>query len=183
MLEETQRSDHEGFGVVFGLYRVAPGFLNHLWQEAVVGFYSPICHRPKGGWGLWFITWVRKHPVFTLFSDTSPLITCSGIMAMSNVYSLQMLALRFCTYLIMNRLAAPASGAHLNGTVEEEKPAGMMSAGKCFNQMCVLVMSRWQQGGERLTESGDEAGNGCREEMVRIWTGVVPILMGNRSCI
>lgn len=59
MLEETQRSDHEAFGVVFGLYRVAPGFLNHLWQEAVVGFYSPICHRPKGGWGLWCTHGVR----------------------------------------------------------------------------------------------------------------------------
>lgn len=134
-------------------------------------------------WGSWFITWVRKHPVFTLFSDTSPLITCSDIMAMSNVYSLQMLALHFCTYLSWTDWLPLPLEHILNGTVEDEKPPGMMSAGKCFNQMCVLGMSRWQQGGERLTESGDEAGNGCREEMVRIWTGVMPILMGNRSCI
>ena len=46
--------------------------------------------------------------------------------------------------------------------VEVEKPPGVMSAGKCFNQMCVLGMSRWQQGEERLTESGDDAGNWCR---------------------
>lgn len=149
MLEETQRSDHEGFGVVFGLYRVAPGFLNHLWQEAVVGFYSPICHRPKEGWGLWFITWVRKHPVFTLFSDTSPLITCSGIMAMSNVYSLQMLALRFCTYLIMNRLAAPASGAHFEWhswgweTTRNDVSREMLQSNVCPGN--VTLAARWRK--------------------------------------
>lgn len=53
----------------------------------------------------------------------------------------------------------PCLWTSLKGTVEGEKPPGMMLAGKCFNQMCVLGMSPWEQGGERLPESGDDAGS------------------------
>lgn len=97
-------------------------------------------------------------PCIYLFSDTSSLLTCSDIMAMSNVYKVSKCVLSISPLTLSWTGWLPLPLDHsLNGTVEDEKPPGMMSAGKRFNQMCVLGMSHWEQGGERLTESGDDA--------------------------